>query len=37
VGLASTVGDVERFLTFVETTCTDRVVEVAGLAPRQAC
>jgi len=37
VGLASTVDDVERFLAFVETTYTDRVVEVAGLAPRQAC
>jgi selenocysteine lyase/cysteine desulfurase len=37
VGLASTVGDVERFLAFVATTYTDRMVEVAGLAPRQAC
>ena len=37
VGLASTIEDVERFLAFVETTYTDRMVEVAGLAPRQAC
>jgi selenocysteine lyase/cysteine desulfurase len=37
VGLASTIDDVERFLAFVETTYTDRMVEVAGLAPRQAC
>jgi selenocysteine lyase/cysteine desulfurase len=37
VGLSSTVGDVERFLAFVETTYSDRVVEVAGLAPRHAC
>jgi hypothetical protein len=37
VGLASNVDDVERFLTFVELTYTDRVVGTAGLAPRQGC
>jgi selenocysteine lyase/cysteine desulfurase len=37
VGLASTVGDVERFLAFVEMTYRDQVVGTGGLAPRQGC
>ena len=37
VGLASTVDDVERFLTFLEATYRDRVVGTAGLAPRSGC
>jgi selenocysteine lyase/cysteine desulfurase len=35
-GLASTVGDVERLVTFVEMTYRDRVVGADGLAPRRA-
>jgi hypothetical protein len=37
VGLASSIGDVERFVAFVETTYTDRMVGTDGLAPRQGC
>jgi len=37
VGLASNIGDVERFVAFVETTYTDRMVGTDGLAPRQGC
>jgi selenocysteine lyase/cysteine desulfurase len=37
VGLASNVGDVERFLAFVEMTYRDRAVDTGGLAPRQGC
>jgi len=37
VGLASTVGDVERFLAFVELTYRDRVIGTAGLPPRRGC
>jgi selenocysteine lyase/cysteine desulfurase len=37
VGLASNIGDVERFVAFVATTYTDRVVGTDGLAPRQGC
>jgi len=37
MGLASNLGDVERFLAFVETTYRDRVIEAAGLAPRVGC
>jgi len=37
VGLASNVGDVERFLAFLETTYRDRVIGTGGLAPRQSC
>ena len=37
VGLASTVGDVERLLAFVEMTYRDRVAGTGGLAPRQGC
>jgi selenocysteine lyase/cysteine desulfurase len=37
VGLASNVGDVERFLAFVEMTYRDRVADAGGLAPRQGC
>src|SRR5262249_6630760 len=36
VGLASNVGDVERFLAFLETTYRDRVIGTGGLAPRQS-
>ena len=37
VGLASNVGDVERFAAFLETTYRDRVVGTGGLAPRRGC
>ena len=37
VGLASNVGDVERFLAFVELTYTDRVVGTDGFPPRRGC
>jgi selenocysteine lyase/cysteine desulfurase len=37
VGLASNVGDVERFLAFVEMTYRDRAVGTGGLAPRRGC
>jgi selenocysteine lyase/cysteine desulfurase len=37
VGLASTLGDVERFLAFVEMTYRDRAVDTDGRAPRQGC
>jgi selenocysteine lyase/cysteine desulfurase len=37
VGLASNVGDVERFLAFVELTYADRVSGADGLAPRRGC
>jgi len=37
VGLASNLGDVERFLTFVETTYRDRAADSDGLAPRAGC
>ncbi|MPZ84407.1 MAG: aminotransferase class V-fold PLP-dependent enzyme [Actinophytocola sp.] len=36
-GLASTVADVERFVTFAEHTYRDRVTNVAGLPPRDRC
>ena len=36
-GVAPNVDDVERFLVFLETTYRDRVVDTAGLAPRQGC
>ncbi len=37
VGLASNVGDVERFLTFLETAYRDRPADASGLAPRLRC
>jgi selenocysteine lyase/cysteine desulfurase len=37
VGLASNLGDVERFVAFVEMTYRDRVVGTGGLAPRRGC
>ena len=37
VGLASNVGDVERFLAFVEMTYRDRAAGSGGLAPRRGC
>jgi selenocysteine lyase/cysteine desulfurase len=37
LGLASNIGDVERFLAFVETTYRDRVAGSNGLAPRRGC
>jgi hypothetical protein len=37
VGLASNLGDVERFVAFVEMTYTDRVVGTGGLVPRRGC
>ncbi len=37
VGLASTVGDVERFLAFAEMTYRDRAAGSDGLAPRRGC
>jgi len=37
VGMASHIGDVERFVTFVETTYTDRMVGTDGLTPRRGC
>ena len=37
VGLASTVGDVERFLAFAEMTYRDRAAGSGGLAPRRGC
>jgi selenocysteine lyase/cysteine desulfurase len=37
VGLASNLGDVERFVAFVEMTYRDRVVGTDGLAPRRGC
>jgi hypothetical protein len=37
VGLASTVGDVERFLAFVEMTYQDRVAGAGGLPSRRGC
>jgi selenocysteine lyase/cysteine desulfurase len=37
VGMASNIGDVERFVAFVETTYTDRMVGTDGLAPRAGC
>jgi selenocysteine lyase/cysteine desulfurase len=37
VGLASNVGDVERFLAFVEMTYRDRAADAEGLAPRVGC
>ena len=37
VGLASNVGDVERFLAFVEMTYRDRAAGSDGLAPRRGC
>jgi selenocysteine lyase/cysteine desulfurase len=36
-GLASTVDDVERFIDFARGTYRDRVVETAGLPPRDHC
>jgi hypothetical protein len=33
LGLASVIGDVERFLAFVETTYQDRLASTGGLAP----
>ena len=37
VGMASNIGDVERFVAFVETTYRDRMVGTDGLAPRRGC
>ncbi len=37
LGLVSNIDDVERFLTFVETTYRDRVAGTGGLAPRRGC
>jgi selenocysteine lyase/cysteine desulfurase len=37
VGLVSNVGDIERFLAFVEMTYQDRRVDTGGLAPRGGC
>ena len=37
VGLASNLGDVERFLAFVEMTYRDRAADADGLAPRVGC
>ena len=37
VGLASNLGDVERFLAFVEMTYRDRAADAGGLAPRVGC
>jgi selenocysteine lyase/cysteine desulfurase len=37
VGLASNLGDVERFLEFVEMTYRDRAADADGLAPRAGC
>ena len=37
VGLASNLGDVERFLAFVEMTYRDRAADSDGLAPRRGC
>ena len=37
VGMASNIGDVERFVAFVEMTYQDRVVGTDGLAPRRGC
>ena len=37
VGLASNLGDVERFLAFVEMTYRDRTADAGGLAPRVGC
>jgi selenocysteine lyase/cysteine desulfurase len=37
VGLASNVGDVERFLAFVEMTYRDRMAVTGGLPPRSGC
>jgi hypothetical protein len=37
MGVASNIGDVERFLDFIETTYRDRVVSTDGLAPRHGC
>jgi selenocysteine lyase/cysteine desulfurase len=37
VGLASNVGDVERFLAFVEITFQDRLAGTSGLLPRRGC
>jgi selenocysteine lyase/cysteine desulfurase len=37
LGLVSNIDDVERFLTFLETTYRDRVVGARGLAPRRGC
>jgi selenocysteine lyase/cysteine desulfurase len=36
-GPVSTVGDVERFLSWAESTYRDRVTSSKGLAPREAC
>ena len=37
VGMASNIGDVERFVAFVEMTYRDRMVGTDGLAPRRGC
>jgi len=37
LGIASNVADVERFLAFIATVYRDRVVDTAGLTPRQGC
>jgi selenocysteine lyase/cysteine desulfurase len=37
VGLASNIADVERFLTFVETTFQDRAARTQGLTARKGC
>ena len=37
VGLPSNLGDVERFLAFVEMTYRDRTADAGGLAPRVGC
>ncbi|HWO58756.1 MAG TPA: aminotransferase class V-fold PLP-dependent enzyme [Umezawaea sp.] len=36
-GVASTVGDVERFIRFAEATYRDRVPDTSGLPPREQC
>jgi selenocysteine lyase/cysteine desulfurase len=36
-GLASTVGDVERFVEFAEATYRDRRPDTTGLPPRDRC
>ena len=37
VGMASNIGDVERFAAFVEVTYRDRMAGTDGLAPRRGC
>jgi selenocysteine lyase/cysteine desulfurase len=37
LGLASNLGDVDRFLAFIENTYRDRVTATSGLPPRRGC